>query len=147
MSFFSAFYLEQDEVGTNSMDEIVLSIHHNIGLILKTEAASLHQGDGSLSDDSNLCFGIEDMALFSRLNSGEQIALRIKNKIMQFEPRLQDIKVSYVDDSQKAKLTNTLKFEVSAMLLINGKKELLQFDTDINLTKMTVMIENDTNYD
>ncbi|ATC98168.1 MULTISPECIES: type VI secretion system baseplate subunit TssE [Pseudoalteromonas] len=147
MSFFSAFYLEQDEIGTNSMDEIVLSIHHNIGLILKTEAASLHQGDGSLSDDSNLCFGIEDMALFSRLNSGEQIALRIKNKIMQFEPRLQDIKVSYVDDSQKAKLTNTLKFEVSAMLLINGKKELLQFDTDINLTKMTVMIENDTNYD
>lgn len=88
MSFFSAFYLEQDEIGTNSMDEIVLSIHHNIGLILKTEAASLHQGDGSLSDDSNLCFGIEDMALFSRLNSGEQIALRIKNKIMQFEPRL-----------------------------------------------------------
>lgn len=55
--------------------------------------------------------------------------------------------MSYVDDSQKAKLTNTLKFEVSAMLLINGKKELLQFDTDINLTKMTVMIENDTNYD
>lgn len=147
MSFFSAFYLDQEEVKSNSMDELVLSIHHNIGLILKTEAASLHQGDGSLSDDSNLCFGLEDMALFSRLNSGQQIALRIKTKIMQFEPRLENINVSYVDVASKSKLTNTLKFEVCAMLSVNGKKELLQFDTDINLTKMTVMIENDTNYD
>ena len=147
MSFFSAFYLTKDEVNENSVDELVLSIHHNIGLILKTEAAFLHRSDGSLCDDSNICFGLEDIALFSRLNSGEQIALRIKNKISQFEPRLHNITVNYVDNTQQVNLSNTLKFEISALLTVNGKEELLQFDTDINLAQLTVMIENDKNYD
>ena len=131
----------------NSVDELVLSIHHNIGLILKTEAAFLHRSDGSLCDDSNICFGLEDIALFSRLNSGEQIALRIKNKISQFEPRLHNITVNYVDNTQQVNLSNTLKFEISALLTVNGKEELLQFDTDINIAQLTVMIENDKNYD
>ena len=147
MSFFSAFYLTKDEVNENSVDELVLSIHHNIGLILKTEAAFLHRSDGSLCDDSNICFGLEDIALFSRLNSGEQIALRIKNKISQFEPRLHNITVNYVDNTQQVNLSYTLKFEISALLTVNGKEELLQFDTDINLAQLTVMIENDKNYD
>lgn len=147
MSFFSAFYMETDSATHNSSDELVQSIHHNIGLILKTEAAFLHDDSNSMASQSSICFGLEDIALFSRLNSGEQIAIRIKNKISQFEPRLHGIKVAYIEHEQQDLLSNTLKFEISAMITINGKEEVLLFDTDINLSQMTVMIENESQYD
>lgn len=80
MSFFSAFYMDREDVSADHATEVVQSIHHNIGLILKTEAAFLQERDRELVNQSSICFGLEDIALFSRLNSGEQIAMRIKKQ-------------------------------------------------------------------
>ncbi|WP_247670929.1 type VI secretion system baseplate subunit TssE [Pseudoalteromonas sp. MMG005] len=139
--------MDKDSTSNNTTDELVQSIHHNIGLILKTEAAFLPDDKDNLTSESNICFGLEDIALFSRLNSGEQIAIRIKNKISQFEPRLHGVKAIYIENEQQDLLSNTMKFEISAMLTVNGKEEILQFDTDINLSQMTVLIENESQYD
>ncbi|GEK08122.1 type VI secretion system baseplate subunit TssE [Pseudoalteromonas sp. McH1-7] len=147
MSFFSAFYMDREDVSADHATEVVQSIHHNIGLILKTEAAFLQERDRELVNQSSICFGLEDIALFSRLNSGEQIAMRIKNKISQFEPRLHSIEVMYLAQDEEKHIANTMRFEISAVLSIKGKEELLQFDTDIDLTRLTVLIENESQYD
>ncbi|MGA4604818.1 type VI secretion system baseplate subunit TssE [Pseudoalteromonas maricaloris] len=147
MSFFSAFYMDREDVSVDQGNEVVQSIHHNIGLILKTEAAFLHDSESDLVNQSSICFGLEDIALFSRLNSGEQIAMRIKNKISQFEPRLHSVEVNYLAQDEEKHIANTMRFEISAMLSFEGKKELLQFDTDIDLTRLTVLIENESQYD
>lgn len=142
MGFFKAFYAEEN---AEAFDTNILAIYQNIGLILKTEAAYLMEGAERPSQRSNFCFGLEDIALFSRLNSGEQIALRVKNKLVQFEPRLSNISVEYVENENA--LTNTLRFLISATRNNNGKDEKLQLDTDIDLTEMKVLIENESQYD
>ncbi|WP_448551205.1 GPW/gp25 family protein [Thalassotalea montiporae] len=144
MGFYRAFYAEEN---VDVLDTNILAIYQNIGLILKTEAAYLFEGPARLSHQSHLCFGIEDIALFSRVNSGEQIALRVKNKLVQFEPRLANIAVQYIDNESSHKLTNTLRFLISATREVNGKNEKLMLDTDIDLTEMKVLIENDSQYD
>ena len=144
MGFYKAFYAEDS---TDAYDIDILAIYQNIGLILKTEAAYLLEVPARPSQQSNLCFGLEDIALFSRLNSGEQIALRVKNKLVQFEPRLANIAVQYIENESENKLTNSLRFLISATREINGKKEKLQLDTDIDLAEMKVLIENESQYD
>lgn len=144
MGFYKAFYAEEK---ADAFDTNILAIYQNIGLILKTEAAYLFEGPARASHQSNLCFGLEDIALFSRLNSGEQIALRVKNKLVQFEPRLANITVQYIENEDENKLTNTLRFLINATREVNGKLEKLQLDTDIDLTEMKVLIENDSQYD
>lgn len=144
MGFYKAFYAEEK---ADAFDTNILAIYQNIGLILKTEAAYLFEGASRPSHQSNLCFGLEDIALFSRLNSGEQIAVRVKNKLVQFEPRLANISVQYIDNEDDSKLTNTLRFLITATREVNGKKEKLQLDTDIDLTEMKVLIENESQYD
>ena len=144
MGFYKAFYAEDK---ADAFDTNILAIYQNIGLILKTEAAYLFDGPPRPSQHSNLCFGLEDIALFSRLNSGEQIALRVKNKLVQFEPRLANISVQYIDNEDEQTLTNTLRFMITATRDVNGKNEKLVLDTDIDLTEMKVLIENESQYD
>ena len=144
MGFFKAFYAEDN---ADAFDTNILAIYQNIGLILKTESAYLFDGKARPCSESNLCYGLEDIALFSRLNSGEQIALRVKNKLVQFEPRLANITVQYIENDSENKLTNTLRFLITATRYVNGKSEKLQLDTDIDLNEMKVLIENDSQYD
>lgn len=53
----------------------------------------------------------------------------------------------YLAQDEEKHIANTMRFEISAVLSIKGKEELLQFDTDIDLTRLTVLIENESQYD
>jgi|TARA_B110000914_G_C15479906_1_gene455108 type VI secretion system protein ImpF len=116
-------------------------ICRNIQALLESEAAfSFHEDGGVESSASIAGYGLEGIALFSRLNSGEQIAFRLREKIMTFEPRLADLEVTFIA-SQEA--SNKLGFEFSALV---NQSDRLNLNVQIDTISMSSSVEEDYGY-
>lgn len=82
---------------------------------------------------SIVAYGLPDLVTLEAITSKhrETIADRIQKIIELFEPRLRDIKVTYVPGENKAE--RSIKFKVDAKLFVNPSPE-VEFDTVLELS-------------
>jgi len=104
---------------TEDPKQMIRSVQEHLQRILNTR-----QGNVPISDD----YGIPD---FTNLMSGfpesrRAIERTIRNTIQTFEPRLQGVRVVFLDQ-QEDKLT--LSFQISAQLLLAGHKDPVTFES------------------
>jgi len=83
--------------------------------------------------NSIVAYGLPDLVTLEAITSKhrETIAERIQRIIEQFEPRLKDIKVTYVPGENKAE--RSIKFKIDARLCVNPSPD-VAFDTVLELS-------------
>jgi len=104
---------------TEDPKQMIRSVQEHLQRILNTR-----QGNVPIADD----YGIPD---FTNLMSGfpesrRAIERTIRNTIQTFEPRLQGVRVVFLDQ-QEDKLT--LSFQISAQLVLAGHKDPVTFES------------------
>jgi len=133
--FFNSHYQanEQDLQG---------AIYENIKQIFKSEASFVFDNKTENNEllDSHLCYGLEDMSLLSRLNTGEHIALRVKEKIIRFEPRIKNVFVQFETEDHTL---NTMNFLIYGDVTQNNITQALVLDTNVSLTNLDVSISDE----
>jgi len=118
-----------------------IDICRNIKALLESEAAfSFHEEGGIESSASIAGYGLEGIALFSRLNSGEQIAFRLREKVMTFEPRVADLEVTFIPSEEAS---NKLFFELSALV---NQSDRLNLNLQVDAINMSSSVEEDYGY-
>lgn len=118
------------------------AIYENIKRIFKSEASFSfdNKHEHAQLNASHISYGLEDMSLLSRLNTGEHIALRVKEKIELFEPRISNIYVHFETENH---LLNTMRFSIFGDILIGNEKQSLMLDTNISLSNLNVSIDDE----
>jgi type VI secretion system protein len=110
---------------TEDPKQMIRSVQEHLQRILNTR-----QGNVPIADD----YGIPD---FTNLMSGfpesrRAIERTIRNTIQTFEPRLQGVRVVFLDQ-QEDKLT--LSFQISAQLVLAGHKDPVTFESVLDAGK------------
>jgi type VI secretion system protein ImpF len=105
------------------LEELLNTRQTHVGLPLAYE--QIHK--------SIVAYGLPDLVTLEAITSKhrETIAERIQRIIEQFEPRLKDIKVTYVPGENKSE--RSIKFKVDAKLFVNPSPE-VAFDTVLELS-------------
>jgi type VI secretion system protein ImpF len=110
------------------MRELKASLCRDLTALLNTRRAE-QDFDAAFEESANsiLTFGIMDFTAFNLRNRIDQetVRLSIERSIRRFEPRLTNVSVT-VEDTDPAR--PMLRFEISAVIRINGYSEDVYFD-------------------
>ncbi len=104
---------------TQDPKQMIRSVQEHLQRILNTR-----QGNVPIADD----YGIPD---FTNLMSGfpeskRSIERTIRNTIQYYEPRLQGVRITFLDQHDK---TLTISFQISAQLVLPGHKDPVTFES------------------
>jgi type VI secretion system protein len=107
---------------TEDPKQMIRSVQEHLQRILNTR-----QGNVIIADD----FGIPDFTNFMSSFTESQRALErtIRNTIQKYEPRLQNIRVSFLQERDDPL---TLSFQIQARLVLPGHKDAVMFESVVD---------------
>jgi type VI secretion system protein ImpF len=89
-------------------------------------------------------YGLPDFTRFSSGSSRDrnQLILELESTVAMFEPRLRDIRVTLLDDTD-TKVTRAVHFQIEGMLQMDPAPEQVSFDTVLQLNSGEYQIRGD----
>lgn len=104
---------------TEDPSQMIRSVQEHLQRILNTR-----QGNVPIADD----YGIPDFTNLMNgfLESKRSVEQTIRNTILKYEPRLQSVRVSFLEQADD-KLT--LRFQISAQLMLRGQNDPVMFES------------------
>ncbi|MCW8327866.1 type VI secretion system baseplate subunit TssE [Photobacterium sp. SDRW27] len=114
------------------VDDVRDAIIENLSAVLSARAPMWHGANlGPLTSDSIAVFGMVSSLRSQGKSSSDLILHDVKQLIVQFEPRLQDVVVE-LDESSVA--TNKLKFRIEGLISSKFGEEVVVFDSSLDFT-------------